>query len=260
MEKTVKIEINNKNINYDVVGEGKEVILLHGWLANLETMRPIANMLKDNFKCYLVDIVGFGKSDKIDEPMNSDDYGDFVKDFMQALNIKKPIIIGHSNGGRAAIDAIGRGIIECEKLVLIDSAGLKKRHSLMWYLKVYTYKLGKLILNIMPQTKYIKESKEEYFKNAGSTDYKASSPVLKQTMNNILNESQAENCKKVNCPTLLIWGGKDTATPVYQGKKMEKLIPDSALVVYKDADHFSYLNHLNEVSLVLNSFLGKEEK
>ena len=260
MEKTVKIEINNKNINYDVVGEGKDVILLHGWLANLETMRPIANMLKDNFKCYLVDIIGFGKSDKIDEPMNSDDYGDFVKDFMKALNIKKPIIIGHSNGGRAAIDAIGRGIIECEKLVLIDSAGLKKRHSLMWYLKVYTYKLGKLILNIMPQTKYIKESKEEYFKNAGSTDYKASSPVLKQTMNNILNESQAGNCKKVNCPTLLIWGGKDTATPVYQGKKMEKLIPDAALVVYKDADHFSYLNHLSEVSLVLNSFLGKEEK
>ena len=260
MEKTVKIEINNKNINYDVIGEGKEVILLHGWLANLETMRPIANMLKDNFKCYLVDIVGFGKSDKIETPMNSDDYGDFVRDFMQELNIKRPIIIGHSNGGRAAIDALGRGLIECEKLVLIDSAGLKKRHSLKWYLKVYTYKLGKLILNIMPQTKYIKESKEEYFKNAGSNDYKASSPVLKQTMNNILSESQVENCKKIKCPTLLIWGGKDTATPVYQGKKMEKLIPDSALVVYKDADHFSYLNHLNEVSLVLNSFLGKEEK
>ena len=252
MEKTVKIEINNKNINYDVIGEGKEVILLHGWLANLETMRPIANMLKDNFKCYLVDIVGFGKSDKIDEPMNSDDYGDFVRNFMQALNIKKPIIIGHSNGGRAAIDALGRS--------LIDSAGLKKRHSLMWYLKVYTYKLGKLILNIMPQTKYIKESKEEYFKNAGSNDYKASSPVLKQTMNNILSESQVENCKKIKCPTLLIWGGKDTATPVYQEKKMEKLIPDAALVVYKDADHFSYLNHLNEVSLVLNSFLEKEGK
>ena len=99
-----------------------------------------------------------------------------------------------------------------------------------------------------------------YFKNAGSSDYKASSPVLKKTMNNILNESQAENCKKIKCPTLLIWGGKDNSTPLYQGKKMEKLIPDAALVVYKDADHFSYLNHLNEVSLVLNSFLGKEEK
>ncbi len=258
MEKILKIEINNKNINYDVIGEGKEVILLHGWLANLETMRPIANMLKNNFKCYLVDIVGFGKSDKIEKPMNSDDYGNFIKDFMQALNIENPILIGHSNGGRAIIDAVGRGIVNCEKIVLIDSAGLKKKHSLMWYLKVYTYKLGKLILNIIPQTKYIKETKEEYLKNAGSADYKASSSALKQTMNNILNESQVENCKKIKCPTLLIWGGKDSSTPLYQGKKMEQLIPDSALVVYKDADHFSYLNHLNEVSLVLNSFLRND--
>ena len=65
----MQIKINNWNINYEVMGQGNPVILLHGWLANLETMRPIANELCKNFKVYLVDIVGFGKSD-LPEPLS----------------------------------------------------------------------------------------------------------------------------------------------------------------------------------------------
>ena len=51
----MQVKINNWNINYEVIGEGNPVVLLHGWLADLETMRPIANNLSKNFKVYLVD-------------------------------------------------------------------------------------------------------------------------------------------------------------------------------------------------------------
>jgi len=56
----LQVKIKDWNINYEVMGNGNQVILLHGWLANLETMRPIANSLYQNFKVYLVDIIGFG--------------------------------------------------------------------------------------------------------------------------------------------------------------------------------------------------------
>ena len=46
----MQVKINDWNINYEVIGKGNPVILLHGWLANLETMRPIANNLCQNFK------------------------------------------------------------------------------------------------------------------------------------------------------------------------------------------------------------------
>ena len=85
------------------MGEGNPVILLHGWLCNLETMMPIANSLSQNFKVYLVDIVGFGKSDLPKHPLNTDDFGDFLKEFVEKLEIKNPILIGHSNGGRMII-------------------------------------------------------------------------------------------------------------------------------------------------------------
>ena len=96
----MEITINNKKINYEVEGEGKSIILLHGWLASLETMKPLQKHLANWFKVYNVDIIGFGKSDLPEAPMNTDDYGDFLNSFINTLKIENPILIGHSNGGR----------------------------------------------------------------------------------------------------------------------------------------------------------------
>ena len=107
----MQVKINNWNINYEVMGEGNPVVLLHGWLANLETMRPIANNLSQNFKVYLVDVIGFGKSDLPEHPLNTNNFGDFLKEFLNTLKIKNPILIGHSNGGRTILNGVGRKIV-----------------------------------------------------------------------------------------------------------------------------------------------------
>ncbi len=74
----MQVKVNGYKINYEIEGEGYPVVLLHGWLADLETMRPIADGLKDNFKVYLIVILGFGRSDLPKEPLNSNDFGDFL--------------------------------------------------------------------------------------------------------------------------------------------------------------------------------------
>ena len=89
----MQVKVKDWNINYEVLGKGNPVILLHGWLATLETMRPIANNLSQNFKVYLVDVVGFGKSDLPDKPMHSDDFGNFLSEVLKSLNIENPILM-----------------------------------------------------------------------------------------------------------------------------------------------------------------------
>ena len=126
----MEIIINNKRINYEISGKGNPVVLLHGWLANLDTMKPLANRLSQKFKVYNIDIIGFGKSELPDKPMNTDDYGNFLKDLLEKLEIKNPILIGHSNGGRMIINAVGRGIVKPKKIVLIDSAGIKPKRKI----------------------------------------------------------------------------------------------------------------------------------
>lgn len=254
----MQVKINNWNINYEVLGEGNPAILLHGWLATLETMRPIANDLSRNFKVYLVDVVGFGKSDLPEHPLKSDDFGNFLRDFMEKLKIKSPILIGHSNGGRMIINAVGRGIVSAKKVILIDSAGIKPKRSLGYYVKVSFYKVGKFFLNLLPNTKKIKSFKEKLRNNVGSSDYKASSNVLKETMKIIVNEDVTELLPKISVPTLLFWGTLDTATPISDAKKMEKLIPDCGLIEYPGASHFSYLENINNFNAVVNEFLKND--
>lgn len=106
----MQVTVKDWNINYEVCGNGTPVILLHGWLTDLETMRPLAKNLQENFKVYLVDVVGFGKSDLPEHPLNSNDFGDFLAEFVKKLDIQNPILIGHSNGGRIIINAVRKRI------------------------------------------------------------------------------------------------------------------------------------------------------
>lgn len=255
----MQIKIKDWNINYEILGEGNPVILLHGWLATIETMRPIANNLSRNFKVYLVDVVGFGKSEVPEHPLNSNDFGDFLEEFAKKLDIKNPILIGHSNGGRIIINAVGRGLVSPKKVVLIDSAGIKPKRKLSYYIKVTFFKIGKLILNLLPNTKKNKEFKRKLRDKVGSNDYKASPVVLKETMKRILNEDLRGLLPKISVPTLLIWGTADTATPISDAYIMQKLIPDCGLIEYKGASHFSYLENIENCNAVLNEFFKNDK-
>lgn len=255
----MQVKVKDCNIYYEVMGEGNPVILLHGWLTNLETMRPIANGLCQNFKVYLVDVIGFGKSDLPEHPLRANDFGDFLKEFIDKLGIENPILIGHSNGGRIIINAVGRGIISAKKIVLIDSAGIKPKRSLKYYLKVYFYKAGKFILNLLPNTKSIKNFKEKLRNNVGSQDYQLSANVLKETLKLIVNEDLSYLLPKISVPTLLFWGSLDKDTPISDARKMEKLIPDCGLIEYAGSTHFSYLENINNVNSVLNEFFKNDK-
>ena len=248
----MQIKINGIDINYEVIGEGKPVILLHGWLTDMETMRPIANNLSQSFKCYLVDVIGFGKSGLPESPMNTDDFGDFLAELVKKLDIQKPILIGHSNGGRIIMNAAGRDLFPIEKIVLMDCSGIKPKRTLEYYIKVGIAKVGKACLSILPKSSSIKE---KLTNKVGSKDYQNSPQVLKDTMKIIVNEDQSQKLPNIKVPTLLIWGGLDKATPISDAKKIESLIPDCGLVEYPYGTHYAYLENINNVNLVLNSFL-----
>lgn len=102
----MQVKIKDWDINYEVEGNGEPVVLLHGWLTDLESMRPLTTNLVKTHKVYLVDVVGFGKSSLPKEPLNSEDFAEFLKEFLEKLNIENPVLIGHSNGGRIIINAV----------------------------------------------------------------------------------------------------------------------------------------------------------
>ena len=66
--------IENMNLYYEIEGEGKDILFLHGWGSSVDAFRRMIMPLKSRFRCILIDLPGFGKSDLPKEPLSIDDY------------------------------------------------------------------------------------------------------------------------------------------------------------------------------------------
>lgn len=251
----MKIKIEGMELNYICEGQGKDVLILHGWGANIDTVLPIVNLLKTHFKVYAMDLPGFGQSTEPEEVFGSKDYGRIVKKFTDKMNIKDAILIGHSFGGKISI-LLGVHYPEIvDKIVLIDSAGLIPKRGLDYYLKVYSFKTLRFLYKTFFFWLEDDERMEKFYKKFGSTDYKDADGIMRKILVKVVNEDLESILKNIKSPTLLIWGDEDRATPLYMGKTMEKEIPDSGLVVLEGTGHYSYLDDYNRFSIILKTFL-----
>ena len=82
---------------------------------------------------------------------------------------------------------------------------------------------------------------------------------MRATMSRLVNTDLRPVMPDISCPTLLIWGSNDTATPLSDAKQMEKLIPDAGLVAFPGCGHYSFLDNPVQFAAVLNSFLDKDK-
>lgn len=252
------ITLDNLNIHYKTSGTGKNIVLLHGWGANLDSFASVQCVLEKQFQVYAIDLPGFGRSDTPVNAWGTAEYANLVRQFLHALNIENPILIGHSFGGRLAIRVAT--MEKVHKLILVDSAGIRPHRSGQYYFKVYSYKLLKRLANLPILRNYLHHTVEMVKKKAGSTDYQNAAGVMRDILVKVVNEDLRAFLPRISVPTLLIWGENDTATPVTDGHMMEKLLPDAGLVILKNAGHFSYLDKLNEFLVIITHFLQEDAR
>lgn len=250
--------VKGLNINFNETGEGKPLVFLHGWGSNLQAFTRIQEYFTPGFHIFAIDLPGMGKSQEPNEVWGVEEYTQFIEEFFRIKNISNPILAGHSYGGRISILYASRNPVL--KLILIDSAGIKPSRPLKYYLKVYSYKAAKKALPLLIGRKKAEEIMENYRKKAGSTDYNNASGVMRNILVKSVNEDLKSVMPSIQAPTLLIWGENDTATPVSDGKTMEKLIPNAGLVVLKSAGHFSFVEKLHDFLIILNNFLQADKK
>lgn len=254
------INIKGINVNYEIYGEDNKkspLLILHGWMASISAMAPIWQYFKNKRKVIVLDFPGQGgKSDELNEAWGVPEYSEMVKEFMEKLNITKPDVVGHSFGGRVTIYLASNYPEIFGKIVLTDSAGLKKKMTLKTWLRIKSYKLGKLLLKITSSKSTYEEKLNKLRGKYGSSDYSnLKSDLMRETFNKVIKLDLKNNLKKIKNPCLLIWGENDKDTPLYMAKIMEKEIPDSGLVVLKNAGHFSYIDATNQYNIIVENFL-----
>lgn len=240
--KSVKIHY----IDYGITGEESTLVLLHGWGQNIEMMKSLGDSFKNTFRIVILDLPGFGQSSVPKEIWTIYDYADFIHDFLETLNIKNPYMIGHSFGGKVALVYASK--YSCEKMVLLASPFKKE------------------IVKLSSKTKMLKTLKKvpglnklEGFakKHIGSRDYRNADPIMRQILVEHVNLDVQNDAKKIECPTLIIWGTEDQEVPYERALELEKLIQDSGVVKLEGGTHYAYLEFFHKVVSVLKIFFER---
>lgn len=249
----MKLIIDNLAIEYSDEGEGKILLLLHGWGDSLQTFNAITSLLKSDFRIVRVDLPGFGKSEMPKVAWNLDDYINFVAKFIQKVEIKPHTIVGHSFGGRITIKGTAFEKLKSDKIILIGSAGVAKRQTARnQFIKILT-KIGNLITYIPPLIFWREKIKRRLYKILGSDYYDTGN--LKETYLNIIKEELSSSAESIKKPTLLIWGRDDTETLLEEGKTLHGLITNSRLEIIDDCGHMVHQQNPEKVVELIRSFL-----
>jgi pimeloyl-ACP methyl ester carboxylesterase len=206
---------------------------------------------------WAVDLPGFGESNNPPTAWGTVEYAELVRELMDALGLHTAAVIGHSFGGRVAIRLAVGHPERVTKLVLVNCAGIRPKRKPKYYARFALAKLGKAAERFGGRAGA--RLRARILERTASADY-LSAGALRGTFVRVVNEDLRDQLPHVAVPTLLIWGDQDRATPLVDGKLMETLIPDSGLVVFKGAGHYSYVDAAPAFGRVVRHFLAPEAR
>jgi len=236
--------------------DGPPVVVLHGWGASKEAVASIQMALRGTHRTIALDLPGFGASDPPPVAWGAEEYATLVRGFMSTLGIERAGLIGHSHGGRVSIVLAATHPEMVDRLVLVNSAGLRPKRVPTYYARVYGYKAGRTLLASAPLAGPLGAPLRRLFEaRFGSTDYRQAG-TMRGTLVRVVNEDWRHLLPRIAASTLLIWGDLDEETPLADGQVMEQVIPDAGLVVFPGAGHFSYADDLERFGRVVRHFLA----
>ncbi|MGB9750206.1 MAG: alpha/beta fold hydrolase [Caldisericia bacterium] len=272
------IKIENFNLHYKEYGDKERVILLiHGFAANTFSFREIVKPLSNYGRVIAIDIPGFGlterpkKSSLNFNPYSRDGQVEVIKMFLDKLNIKKVIILGHSMGGAISTYFTIKYPEYVEKLIIEDGAIYEEGGPPSFISSFLRSSVGKLLWPILVKPFVGQISKlldiAYYNKSIINDEFiKGYKKVLnvKDWDKGLYEISVANNriniidrLKEIKLPTLIIWGEFDKVIPLESGLKLNNDIENSSLIIIKECGHVPHEEKVDEFLENVINFIEK---
>lgn len=240
--------------SYKKYGSGQKVILfLHGWGDSIKSFELLNDFPADKYTSIYLDLPGFGGSARPPLSWGLPEYGRFVGNFLQKIDVKPYAVVGHSNGGAIAIFSTSSKIIEPKRLVLIGSSGIRSTASAKKMIYKILAKIAKFLIRVLP--KHIQDRiKKRLYTKIGS-DYMVAEE-LQDIFKRVVSYDVLKNAAQIKIPSLLIYGSDDYVTPVWQAKKLAGAVKGSKLEIIEGAEHFPHKDQPETVKKLMEEFLA----
>lgn len=215
------INVNNININYEVYGEGRPIILLHGNSESHKVFDKLIDCLKMDYKVYAIDSRCHGKSENV-KSISYELMAQDVISFIKKLDIEKPVLYGFSDGG---IVGLLIAIAEPDILSKLIISGANIHPSGLGNMNLFLYKIGYLF----SRNKLVKMMISE-------------PDITTQQLNSI------------KIPTYVLAGERDIIKPAHT-KLIADNIPNSTLEIIPNENHGSYIVHSDKIYHIISKFI-----
>lgn len=232
------VYVKKLKIYYHKAGEGETILFLHGWGGSSKSFFNLQELLSKRYNTISLDLPGFGKSDIPHSAWRVEDYVNFTLAFLRKFEIKKCWLIGHSFGGRVAIVLAAKHPEKFSGLVLISAAGIKHGRSTRGEILRLLASWGNYATSL-PFLRTLKEhTRYVFYKIIRRQDYYLAKGVMKDTMKQVIEEDLTPYLSRIKTKTLIIWGDKDTITPIHDAFVMKRKINDATLEIIKNGSHY----------------------
>ncbi len=250
-------------LNYKEFGQGEPVIILHGLFGTSDNWQTLAKKLAEHYSVYILDLRNHGRSPHEDE-FNYKVMAKDLKDFMESHWIYSARIIGHSMGGKVAMQFATDHPDMVEKLVIVDIANesYKGGHEV-----IFNALLGldlEKIENRKEADAFLATQIEDFgvrqflLKNltrskAGNYIWKMNLPVIYENYQAILSKIEGE--EEFDGATLFIKGGLSKYITETNFETTKDFFPNAKLETIENVGHWVHAEAPKELLEILEKFL-----
>lgn len=257
MPQTKFFDIAGRKTQLTVGGEGPPLLYLHSAAGEADWM-PFHELLAKRFKVYVPAHPGFADSEGLDSIDDIYDYAWHYVDLLAQLKLGPVPVVGFSLGAWTAVElAILRPAL-VKKLVLVDAAGLHVEGAPMAELFIDDFDKVKKLLFFDPASPVVKQAMPLSLDDARILVWlRAREATARVGWNPYLhNPKLPRHLRRVECPTLVLWGREDKLIPLAHGEYYAQHIPGARLEVLDQCGHMLPFEKAEEFAARVAEFVG----
>lgn len=252
------------NLFFREMGEGQPLIILHGLFGSSDNWLTIGKTLSESYKVYLLDQRNHGQSPHSDE-FNYSAMALDLENFISDHKIDNPIIIGHSMGGKTAMQYAVNNPHGWMKLIVVDIAPkpypvhhdsiLKGLQSLDLANLSSRNEADKLLSKYVPEIGVRQFLLKNLSRDSDGFTWKINLPVISQNIE-IIGEGLNGRLEETK-PVLFINGAKSNYIKSSDIDLIESSFPGAVVDTIENAGHWVHAERTEEFMNILNAFLVK---
>lgn len=267
---SVMEQVNSMLLHVDSVGQGEDVILLHGWGMHSAYWQPLIESLQSQFRVHCIDLPGHGSSCYRGE-LTEEAFVERIKLTIDSITVQPFILIGWSLGGLLAQQFVRQWPDRIKRLVLVSSSAsfvqrdnwphAMSENTLNSFASFLLQDYKTTLNRFLALQVYGSENQKQELRELKEKLYSRGEPVadaLQVGLGLLQSMDLRKSLNAIRVPVMLLGGERDTLVPQQALSEMNNQLATSTLHIVKGAGHAPFMSHPDEVNRLCQEFLSHE--